>query len=195
VTQPCAKGTLLKGVVAEVKARLASGDLTEADLDRALKPEDLAYFGDDGVLISNWYPIEAYARVCELLVVGGRLPRQDALVEHGRQSAQRVVQLGLYSQVDARTEGRWEDRVGRVLVSLFPVFFNFTKWEWVPPHDLKREPFTIIVREAEAMPETIRLRTLGFVEYLASRASGGQATVNAEYPDRGTIVFKGRRVV
>lgn len=194
MTEPCAKGTLLKGVVAEAKARLESGDLSEADLDRVLKPEDRQFFTDD-VLISNWYPIEAYARVCELLVVGDRLPRRQALVELGRKSAQRIVQLGLYSQVDARTEGRWEERVGRVLVSLYPVFFNFTKWEWVTAKDLFRDTFTIIVREAEAMPETVRLRTQGFVEYLATRACGAPVTLTVEYPDRGTIVYTGRRPV
>ena len=192
MTEPCAKGTLLKGVIAEAKARLESGDLTEADLDRILKPEDRELFADD-VLISNWYPIETYSRVCELLVVGDRLPRREALIELGRRSAQRIVQLGLYSQVDERTEGRWEDRVGRVLVSLYPVFFNFTKWEWVPPKDALREQFTIIVREADAMPESIRLRTQGFVEHLATRACGAPVTLTAEFPDRGTIVFKGRR--
>lgn len=191
MTVPSAKGTLLKGVVVEAKARLESGDLTESDLDRMLKPEDRAYFHDD-VLISNWYPIETYARVCELLVIGSRLPRREALVELGRRSAQRVVELGLYSQVDSRTAGRWEDRVGRVLVSLYPVFFNFTKWEWVPPRDGRLDQFTIIVREAEAMPESIRLRTLGFVEYLASRARGAPVALTAEFPDRGTILFKGQ---
>jgi hypothetical protein len=194
VTVPCAKGTLLKGVVVEAKARLESGDLTQADLDRILKPEDLKHFEDEP-LISNWYPIDTYARVCELLVVGDRLPRREALLELGRRSAQRIVQLGLYSQVDARTEGRWEDRVGRVLVSLFPVFFNFSKWEWIPPSDAKLAQFTIVIREAEAMPETVRLRMQGFVEYLATRACGAPVTLTADFPDRGTIVLKGRRPV
>jgi len=190
VKEPCAKGTLVKGVVAEVKARLESGDLSHADLDRLLKPEDRELLTQD-VLISNWYPIECYARLCECLVVGSRLGRREALLEAGRRSAQRVVAMGLYSQVDSRTEGRWEDRVGRVLVSLYPVMFNFSKWEWQAGKGPDLTSFAIVVKEAGPMPETVRLRTQGFVEYLTARAAGRSVTVTFEEPDRDTLVFRG----
>jgi hypothetical protein len=102
-----------------------------------------------------------------------------------------MVDLGVYRQLDERSE-RWEDRVGRLLVSVAGVLWNFGTWEWL---GMDGHGFRIECRGVGGMPRVYALRTQGFVEFLASRAAGGEVRLEMERSlDGGTLTFRCRRV-
>jgi hypothetical protein len=189
---PSVKGTLFKNVVDEVLALRESGEISEEELARELKSEDIDFL-DREISISPWYPIASYGRLLSLIAkqcASGS--HREHHIEGGRRSAQRVIEMGIYAQLDDRTEGEWGDKVGRILVSLSGSFFNFTRWEW---RGMEGDGFSIAVCDARDMPEAVILRTQGFTEHLASRAAQGVVRVALERsPDGGEFLFRARRV-
>lgn len=114
------------------------------------------------------------------------------LIESGRRAAQRIVELGIYSQLDGRTEDSWENRIGRILVSLSGAFFSFGSWEW---EGMDGEGCSILVRDAAPMSEELMLRTSGFIEQLATRAAGGDVALTHERePDEEAVRFRAHRI-
>jgi hypothetical protein len=187
--EPSVKGTLIQAAVEELRALLSKDRVGREELACLLEPADLAILDGD-ITISAWYPIASYGRMIE--AIGEVLERTDDeyFVETGRASARRLIELGIYSQLDERTE-TWEDRVGRLLVSVAGALFNFGTWKWL---GLDEQGFRIELRGAAPMPRSYLLRTRGFVEYLATRAAG--APVRAEFEcsdDGGTVLFRARR--
>jgi hypothetical protein len=188
---PSIKGTVVKPVATELGAMLAEGRISRDDLRPYLKPDDEEFLKRE-IPISNWYPIDVYERLVTLLaaVTGDGSP--EFSIEAGRRSAERVGELGIYSQLDDRTEDSWEDRVGRLLVTLAGSFFNFGRWEWLGADG---NGFRVEVTDASPMPEVVLLRTRGFIEFLACRAAGGPVELACERsPDGDRILFSARRI-
>jgi hypothetical protein len=189
---PSVKGTLFKNIVDQVLTLREGGEISEEELARELKSEDIDFL-DREISISTWYPIASYGRLLTLLAKQ-RPPgsHREHHIEGGRQSAQRVIEMGIYAQLDDRTKGAWGDKVGRILVSLSGSFFNFTRWEW---RGLEGDGFAIAVCDARDMPEVVVLRTQGFIEHLASRAAQGEVRVALERsPDGDELRFRARRI-
>jgi len=189
---PSIKGTVFKPVATELRERLADGRISHDDLRPHLKPDDEEFLKRE-ITISNWYPIDAYERLVTLLAAVAGDGSPEFSIEAGRRSAQRVTALGIYSQLDERTEGSWgEDEAGRLLVTLAGSFFNFGHWEW---RGEEGDGFSIEVTGATSMPEVVLLRTQGFMELLASRAAGGPVVLTVERsPDGDRILFSAQRV-
>jgi len=189
---PSVKGTLVRNLVSELEELIDTGRLQRSDLPHHLEPCDLRVLERE-VSISAWYPVATYARMLELFARASGGDRQQQLIESGRRSAQRVIELGIYSQLDDRTEESWENRVGRILVTLSGSFFNFGRWEW---QGLQKDgSFSIAVHDAADMPEPLMLRTGGFVEHLTARAAGGPASLVLERSaDLSTIHFRAHRL-
>jgi hypothetical protein len=180
----CVKGTIFQNVVNEIHQHLQSGALARADLEADCKPHDLDLL-DQEIGIASWYPADTYGRFLRSLCdrIGGG--RREFLVEGGRESARRVIEMGVYSQLSERTE-RWEERVGRILVTLSGSFYNFGEWRW---QGLGNAGFRIEVRECAALPEEAALRAQGFIEMLACRSAGRHVAVDYERPRPSLIVF------
>jgi hypothetical protein len=178
---PSVKGTLFMNAVAAVRDLIDHGEVSEHALSHSLKEDDRHYL-DEVISISSWYPIASYARLLTL-VADHRTPgSQEHHIAEGRRSAQRMVEMGIYRQLDSRTEGAWEDRIGRLLVTLSAAFFNFTRWEW---RNFDSIGFELAVYEAQSMPEVVALRTQGFIEFLASRSAKAAVRVTMQRSSDG----------
>jgi hypothetical protein len=186
---PSVKGTIFQTVVDELNEYLRHGILQREDLAARWKPDDLAYL-DQEISIASWYPIDTYGRYLRFLCNRFGDGRREYLMEGGRQSARRVVEMGVYGQLDDRTE-HWGEKVGRVLVTLGASFYNFGKWTWEGfPNDAG---FRIEVQGVTAMPEECALRAHGFVEYLASRSAGCPVHLEYRRPKPSQIIFIANR--
>jgi hypothetical protein len=190
---PSIKGTVFKPVATELRERLADGRISHDDLRPHLKPDDEEFLKRE-ISISSWYPIDAYERLVTLLAAVAGDGSPEFSIQAGRRSAERVSELGIYSQLDERTEGAWgQDEAGRLLVTLASSFFNFGRWKWLGEEE---DGFRIEATEAASMPEVVLLRTQGFMEFLACRAAGGAVVLTVERsPDGDRILFSAHRVL
>lgn len=186
---PSVKGTIFKAVVDELNGYLSDGIIQRDDLVSRCRPEDLAYL-DQEIAIASWYPVATYGRYLRFLCDRFGSGRREYLMEGGRRSAQRVIDMGVYSQLDSRTE-RWGKRIGRVLVTLGGSFYNFGTWSWESSEDGRG--FRIEVDGVAAMPEEAAARAHGFVEHLASRAAGSRVRLDFDRPRPALLVFSARR--
>ena len=182
---PSVKGTIFRAVIDELNGYLSDGVIQRDDLAARCKPDDLDYL-DKEIAIASWYPVDTYGRYLRFLCDRFGGGRREYLMEGGRRSAQRVVDMGVYGQLDDRTE-RWEKRVGRVLVTLGGSFYNFGTWLWESSED--DQSFRIEVQGVSAMPEEAAMRAHGFVEHLTSRAAGRNLRLDYQRPRPSRIIF------
>jgi len=186
---PSVKGTIFQAVVDEMNGYLSDGIIQRDDLAVRCKPEDLDYL-DQEIAIAGWYPIDTYGRYLRFLCDRFGGGRREYLMESGRRSAQRVIDMGVYGQLDERT-ARWGNRVGRLLVTLGGSFYNFGTWLWESVEDDKG--FRIEVQGVAAMPEEAAARAHGFVEYLTCRAAGCDVRLVYDRPRPSRIIFSAMR--
>lgn len=189
VTGPSIKGALFEPVVADALALLESGRLTETALEDRLPPTDLAFLGSR-LSAALWYPIETYARLLELLVsMEGGIQPQHYLRKRGARAAQRLIDAGLYSQLDASVE-TWGEKTGRIMVTLAPALYNFGRWS----SSLLAEGTQLTVEAVDVapLPEVSRTIAEGFIETIMARAVGSAVQVTSERPTPDRIMFHGR---
>jgi hypothetical protein len=182
---PSVKGTIFQAVIGELNGYLSEGVIRRDDLASRCKPDDIDYL-DQEIAIASWYPIDTYGRYLRFLCDRFGGGRREYLMDGGRQSAQRVVDMGVYGQLDDRTE-RWGKRVGRVLVTLGGSFYNFGTWHWEASED--NQSFRIEVQGVAAMPEEAAVRAHGFVEHLTSRAAGRDVRLDYQRPRPSQMIF------
>jgi len=174
---PSIKGSVFSGVVEDVNKLLQSGLASRREATRWLQPEDIALL-DKPVVITRWYDIRIYTRMNELLrdVEGGG--SNQYLRTLGRQTANRLLEAGLYSQLEylSRTE---VSKVGdgparfaafgrdlRLLTTISASILNFSRWTSRPdPEQANR--YLIEVTDARDFPEVLAWRSDGFVNQMA----------------------------
>jgi hypothetical protein len=190
MSEPSVKGTLVQSAVSELRRLEERGSVSRAALECDLKREDLELL-DEEILVSGWYPMASYGRMLEAIAaVLGQSGDAD-FVETGRQSARRLVEMGLYRQLDERTAERWEERVGKLLLSVASLLWNFGSWEWL---GMDESGFRIRFQGASPMPRSYALRTQGVVEHLAARAAGSPVRVQlTRSADGDTLEFRCRK--
>ncbi len=183
--QPSVKGTLFQNVCTEILECLDAGKLSRASFEAALKPEEIEIVEGD-LMISAWYPLGTYCGMLKLL--SSTAPDPVAwLVASGRRSAQRVIDMGVYSQLDTRTQDGWGDRIGRILVTLSGAMFNCGQWRMTRIDD---GVFEVEVVDAHAYSQELVWRTQGFIEVLATRAKGRHIGIRHQRdPDGGRVLF------
>lgn len=184
---PSIKGAAFQSAVADVNHLLEEGRIRRDELEARLDGETLALL-DEKPSAALWYPMESYCRLVEVLVdVEGGADPEGYLIERGRRAAERLAESGLYAQLDA-THDRFGQSVGRFMASLAPAMYNFTRWEF-SPHPSGRGGVALVY-EAEGFPELARLTALGFIRFLASRATGRESRVTSERPTPDHIRFE-----
>lgn len=177
--RPSIKGSVFGGIVEDVNKLVERERLSDAEVDRWLQPEDRALLAAP-VAIASWYDIRSYTRMNEMLrdLEGGG---QNAyLRERGRATAQRLLDGGLYAQLEflSRTEvtratgsqARFEafERDLRKLNTLSASILNFSVWNAVPDPN-HRWRYMLVVTEAVDYPEVLAWRTDGFVNGMANQ--------------------------
>lgn len=189
--EPSVKGTLYQNMCALVLDLRQTGKLSDAAIEKALSAEEIALL-DAEISIGAWYPLEAYCRMLELAASTGPDGPIAFAEASGHASAEQVISLGIYSQLDDRTEGTWEQRVGRILSTLWSAFFNVGEARRARTDG---EGFEIEIGGVEPMPDLLLRRSQGFIECLARRAAGSNRVVvrTERTPDGDTVIFRGQR--
>jgi len=189
--EPSVKGTLYQNLCALVCDLRSSGKLSDADIEKILSEEEILLL-DSEISIGAWYPLDAYCRMLELAATTGPEGPMVFAEQSGHASAEQVISLGLYTQLDDRTEVTWETRVGRILSTLWGAFFNVGEAKCTR---IDGEAFEIEMTGVQCMPDLLVRRTQGFIECLARRAAGSvRVIVRAERSDDGDSVrYRGQR--
>jgi hypothetical protein len=172
-----------------VQRLLDAGQLTRAEFEGQLTADDFEVLNTK-IGPATWIPIDTYRRVVDFLVsIEAPENPEGYLFERGWSAAERLHKSGLYSQFDASTE-KWGTRVGKLIVTLGPVIYNFTEWgfELRPGRPIT---FRVTVRNAAALPECGRFAAAGFIEYLARAVTGLAIRIRSERLPDGNIVFVG----
>lgn len=195
MSAPSIKGSAMQAVVDDLNQLLASGALADAEASARLEPGDRELLRA-GIHAGSWYPIDVYRRLLALLVgKEGRGDRESYLRRRGRAAAERILRMGLYSHLEAamraaeRAPDRWVEQVGRVMTTLSPAMFNFSKWEFVPG-DASRL-FSLNVREAGPLPDETRILLQGFIEALFTPFTSDPVRVVGRRASEDWIVFEG----
>ncbi|MDX1648975.1 MAG: hypothetical protein R3263_03895 [Myxococcota bacterium] len=200
---PSIKGSIFRGVVEEIRQLRDGGRLSEAQLEGGLAESDLELL-DQKILDASWYPTESYARMLDLLCrhVGGGRPGYYA--ERGAANARRLMDAGMYSQLDLLDRWR-KDEEGvdpdrdaqrlvsayqsklKLVVSLAGSIYNTGRWrvEQDPEH-----PHRVIIEIADAGAYTdgMRYAIEGFLNECARTVRHGiGALYVTDRPDPATI--------
>jgi hypothetical protein len=186
---PAVRGSLFQFVLDHVQRLLDAGQLTRKELAAQLTPDDLDILSTK-IGPATWVPIDTYRRTFDLLVsIEAPGDPEGYLFERGWRAAEGLHKTGLYSQFEASTE-KWGMRVGKLIVTLGPVIYNFTEWSFEfdpgPPTG-----FRVTVRNAAELPECGRFAAAGFIEYLARSATGLTLRITSERLPGGNIIFTG----
>jgi hypothetical protein len=187
---PSIKATLFQFASDDIAKLLESGRLTRGEIERRLPREDLAYLGKQ-LAASSWVPMATYERVSLIAIdleCGGE--RDGYLRKAGLRAAARLHKLGLYNQFEASSE-KWGLAVGRILVTLATVSYNFMRWRFEEGDE--HAPFRVILDEARDFPEILRVANEGFIAYFARHVLAlpkAEVTSERVTPDR--IVYTAR---
>jgi len=179
---PSIKGSVLATIVEDINKRIAGGELSREDAGRWLQPEDFALLDAD-ILASGWYDIRAFTRMSELLleVAGGG--NTGYLRELGRQSARRLLEAGLYSQLDYLRRSELGDKTDerarfetfgkelRLLTTMARSIYNFSQWA-VKADPERKHQYILEVTDATAFSDVLCWRIDGFINEMA--VQGGQ---------------------
>jgi len=189
--EPSVKGTLFRTMCELVLDLRRMGRLGDAEMEKALSPEEVDQL-DAEISIAAWYPLDPYCRMLELAASTGEDGPMAFAEASGHASAEQVISLGIYSQLDDRTEISWEDRVGRILSSLWGAFFSVGEARW---ERVDGDAFDVVIDGVAPMTDLLLRRSQGFIECLARRAAGSNhVVVRTDRSDDGDrVVFRGRR--
>lgn len=203
-SQPSIKGSVFANIVEDVNKLLTGGKLSQSELARWLRAEDILLLGQT-IGAASWYDIRAYTRMNELLRDVEGDGSNDYLRERGRQTARRLLEAGFYAQLEylqrsevSRTTGvraRFEafGRDLRKLTTLSGSILNFSRWTSKP--DPQREGYYVLeVGEARDFPEVLAWRSDGFVNEMAT-AHGGPDLWRWQRVSPDLIVFRMNRTI
>jgi hypothetical protein len=200
---PSIKGRILSVAIEDVSKLVAAGAISERELARRLRPEDLALFGKP-LAQADWYDIRTYARVCEVLRDVEGEGRNEYLHARGFRTGERLLEGGLYAQLEYVTRmriGQLKEPIDRysafgrdlkLLVTISSSIMNFSKWSSRPDeqHELR---YRIDVAEAADFPEVLGWTSLGFVNCMARAGGGGEDVWRWERVDAENLVFRMNR--
>ncbi|MGH0033437.1 MAG: hypothetical protein ACQGVK_00265 [Myxococcota bacterium] len=176
---PAIKGTALIGLVEDLKQDLESGGAAADAIRARLEADDLAVLEDGKLSPSEWVPLDRYERMSEALYAARGAGRGRAAFNHerGRGAAQRLIDGGIYQQLDfkarADASGSLVDLVRdtRLRLSLMAGLLN-RGTAHVEGLDAERCTMRIEVHDAGEVPECLGETLSGFMERCAEE--GGE---------------------
>jgi len=174
--EPAIRGAGMINIVRDLTAYRDAGRIAPEELESAL-PLAARKLLDDGIVPMDWYPMEIYARITELLV---RLEGGDGPVyqrRRGRRAGARFAGSEYFPSLarlrDLRVASLDELAAAvRFVTNLYVEFFS--KGSWVVSRDRDRsDTVRIDVRQAEAYPENLRHAVEGFLEGALAHVAPG----------------------
>ena len=181
---PSIKGSIFAFAAEDLAKLVSVGKISAHELAHRLEPADRALL-DQPIQFTGWYPVAVYARILELLWQfegGGSIAY---LKQRGVRSAERLIQAGIYAQMEYLNRVQVEKAVDprqrflafgrdlRLLTTLSGSILNFSRWQARPdPEHVDR--YLIEVSEAEAYPELLCWTTDGWINRMASEHGEGE---------------------
>jgi hypothetical protein len=175
---PSIKGSVFSGHAEQVLKLVSAGEISRDELSRRLEPGDIAIL-ENPIHATQWYDIRVYERIVLLRRDVGGDESNACLQRYGAASAERLLEAGLYQQLDylrrtqvaARQEAEARflafGRDLRLLVSLHSTVLNFSRVavkvdpEW-------DDRYVIEHSDASAYPEVLCWTTQGFFNRMAA---------------------------
>jgi hypothetical protein len=190
---PCVKGSPLAILIEETQRLLQSRALHPRQV-RAL-PEEVQHLIEHGALSNEWYPVQYYSRLGELLCSTAKQGRKDYLRELGVKDFERLRRARTYRQLDylgqlnAQRDLSTKLQDSRLIISLMNSIFNFSRW--APAPDPKSPSHVVIqVTEAEHVPEVFRFLTEGFQTAMNRVIKPTARAVRSERVETNVIIFR-----
>lgn len=188
VRVPSIKGSGFQSALEDLQRLLDTRKLTREEMEDQLAPDDLIIL-ESKIGPATWVPMDTYRRVLDLLVlIEAHGDVEGYLFQRGWRAAERLHKAGLYSQFDATAE-KWGTRVGKLVVTLGPVMYNFTEWRFDVDAEAPLGKFRITVSNAAEFPDCARFTAQGFIEYIARSATSRTVRVTSERLSDGSIVY------
>jgi len=176
---PSVKGSLIAASVEDIRKLVQAGTLSQAEIERRLEPGDLEVLSQD-VSLMGWYDIRIHARMLELLKDVEGDGSDDYLRRRGAQSAERLLDAGLYQQLEYLNRTQLANTVDsldrflafgrdlRLLTTLSGSIYNFTRWEsQIDPEIANR--YKIRVSDSKAFPDIMGCAAEGFINRMAKQ--------------------------
>jgi hypothetical protein len=175
---PSIKGSVMAGHVQTLLKLRDCGEISRRDLQRALSSNTLSLL-DQPIQASAWYDIRSYTQVMELLrdVAGGG--DNEYFCRAGAASAERLLQLGFYQQLEYLKRMRLGDSGGdpverflaygydlRMIATITSSLVNFGPMIVQQDPDHEYRWLTAIV-DAQHYPDVLGWATQGFGNRLA----------------------------
>jgi len=178
-TLPSIKGSIFGRAVEDVLKLVSAGTLSRSELQRWLRPEDIAVL-DKPLLPSSWCDVQAYGRVLELLKDVEGKGRTEYLRQRGAASAEMLRQTGIYQQMeylnrtqasqqkDPRARSLAFGRDLRLLTTIYGSILNFGRQvvKDDPEHD---DRYLLEYQDVASYPEALCWTTDGFVNRMAKQ--------------------------
>lgn len=184
------KGTALAQVVADVCRLRDAGRISRAELEERLEKADRDLLEAE-IQPALWYDNACHARLTALLcrVEGGG--RDDYVVGRGADTADRLLESGLYQQLRLAAGAAATDdpasfrRSIRLLLSLSGAMYDFGEWK-LRREDENAKRLHIDVSDAAPLTEKNRLTAEGFIGRIATRLQSRPPRISSarEGPDR-----------
>ena len=184
MSHPSIKGSVFSNVVEDVERLIRVGLVSREKIEAKLGEEAFSHL-DESIQPALWYPIESYRVLAEFLVEVEGGGRMEYMFERGERSAERLFDQGLYEQLryasgKSASGTRLQIRsAGRLIVTLAPAMFNFTRWSFHVDPDTARR-FTIQVDDARELPEVLRYSAAGFCHVVAEAACKAKLSIRHE---------------
>jgi hypothetical protein len=194
---PSIKGVLIAKLVDDVRALLARREVDREQLEARLSAGTLELL-EAKVEIGQWYPIDQYTELTELLSSEEAGNRVEYLHRRGEEALKRLMEAGLYQQIEylRREDGAFRTRPSRdellrscrLVGSIMGALLNFAEqtWDWDPENpDLMLHQ----VHQATHYPDVLRHVQEGVVTYLVRLARPDAPAVTSVRVAPDHIVF------
>jgi hypothetical protein len=207
MARPSIRGSVFKGVIDDLARLQEAGRVSDAEVEAQLNPEHLILIKGE-IDPAAWYPLACYEPIVRLLCSAEAAGRETYFIERGRASARRLIEAGMYQQLDFLS--RWEGTLNRdassesamiadyasklkMVISMASLTCNVGKWEVESDPDNPGR-LRIATREARDYPETLRLATEGFLNECSRAAREDHAHLfTSERAGPNLILFRMNR--
>lgn len=190
---PSIKGNALAFLIEETQLALATGILPRRRL--AALPPGIQHLIEDGALNNEWYPVDYYSQLGEVLCTTSKVGRKEYLRELGFKDYARLRRARTYRQLDYLGQLGAERDVGtklqdsRLITTFMASIFNFSRW--APAPDPKSPKHIVIqVTDATHVPDVFRLLTEGFQTAMNRSIRPTARAVRSERPTPELIIFR-----
>lgn len=181
---PAIKGLGIENLVADLARCLEEKEAVPEEIEARLEPVDLALLREK-VVASRWYPMEQYERLCRVLydLVGEGATVEEFQCERGVAAAERLIQLGVYAQLDHTDgQGMTDEALlheAKLRASLIGAMLNcgtaHADFDPDPPGLIRIE-----IREASGIPDLLAHTIAGFIGRCGEHIRGAGLTWHVE---------------